>query len=189
MEIRHRREVNKMLRVLALMIVTGSLFTTGYAQSSRQSEARYFTAHGRCGPQYRLENAPAYFYHPKTTSQILDVIRTLRAAPPQSDVQCRDYTDAWAPYLFADRKIRIASLLMKLKRYDEAREELWSLFLREGVPYRGEKLYYDMGTAKAISLLMSNKLWNVEGIERRLRDPKYFVERIKAAHDRRKRLA
>jgi hypothetical protein len=91
--------------------------------------------------------------------------------------------------LFADRKVRIAGLLIKLKRYDEAREDLWSLFLREGVLYRSRKLHYDMGTDKAISLLMSDELWSVKHLEKRLKDPKYFVERIKAAHDRRQRIA
>lgn len=189
MEVLQRREVNKMLRVVAVVIITGSTLTTSYAQSSLKPEASFVVHQERCGPVYWLENAPAYFVYPKTTSQILDVIRILRSAPPQADVQCHDYTDAWVPYLFADRKVRIASLLIKLKRYDEAREELWSLFLREGVPYRGRKLHYDMGTNEAISLLVSDKLWSAEDIERRLNDPRYFVDRIKAAHDRRRRSA
>lgn len=181
-------EVNNMLRVLAIVIVTGSLLTSGYAQSGPNPEAPYYVAgNGKCGPVYMLENAPAYFLYPKTATQILDVIRILRSAPPQADVQCRDYTDAWAPYLFADRKVRIASLLVNLKRYDEARDELWSLFLGEVVLYKGRKLNYDMGTNKAISLLMSDELWSVGDIERRLKDTRYqYVERIKAAYERRK---
>ena len=178
-----------MLRVLAIVIITGSTLTTGYAQSSRKPEASFVVHKESCGLVYWLENTPAYFGYPKTASQILNVIRILRSAPAQADVQCHDYNDAWAPYLFADRKVRIAGLLIKLKRYDEAREELWSLFLQEGVLYRGRKLHYDMGTDRAISMLMSDELWSVKDIDRRLQDPRYFVERIEAAHDRRQRLA
>jgi hypothetical protein len=36
---------------------------------------------------------------------------------------------------------------------------------------------------------MSDELWSDKDMDRRLQDPRYFVERIKAAHDRRKRLA
>ena len=122
--------------------------------------------------------------------QILDVIRILRSAPPQADVQCRDFTDAWAPYLFAYRKVRIANLLVQLKRYDEARDELWSLFLVEAVLYKGQELYYDIGTNKAISLLMSDRLWSIKDIKRRLKDSRYqYVERIVEAYERRKRSA
>jgi len=178
-----------MLRALASIIIAASTLTTDYAQSIRAHAAGFFVHEGRCGPVYQLENAPDYFGYPKTPSQILDVIRILRSAPPQADVQCHDYDDAWAPYLFADRKVRIAGLLIKLKRFDEARAELWSLFLQEGVRYRSRKLNYAMGTDQAISLLMSDELLSVKDIEKRLKDPKYFVDRIKAAHDRRKRIA
>jgi len=184
-----RREVDKMLRVLAIVMITGSTFTTGYAQTSSKPEAGFVVHEGRCGPVYWLQNAPPYFDDPKTTSQILDVIRILKSAPPQADVQCHDYTDAWAPYLFADRKVDIAGLLTRLKRYDEAREELWSLFLREGIPYRDRKLHYQMGTDRAISMLVSDELWSNKDMDTRLQDPRYFVERIKAARDQRKRLA
>jgi hypothetical protein len=189
MKLLQGREVNKMLRLLAIVMITGSTLTTGYAQSSRKPEPGFVVHKESCGLVYWLENTPVYFGHPKTTSQIWDVIRILRSAPAQADVQCHDYNDAWAPYLFADRKVRIAGLLIKLKRYDEAREELWGLFLQEGVLYRGQKLHYDMGTGRAISLLMSDELWSVKDMDRRLKDPRYFVEQIKAAHDRRRRLA
>jgi hypothetical protein len=76
--------------------------------------------------------------------------------------------------------------LMKLKRYDEAREELWSLFLRDGILYQGRKLFYSMGTDQAISLLMSDELWNGEDMEKRLKNSNYFVENIKAAYEQRK---
>jgi hypothetical protein len=132
-----------MSRVLATVMITGSTLA-GHGQTSRKPEAGFVVHKERCGLVYSLENTPAHFSYPKTNSQILDVIRILRAVPPQADVQCHDYNDAWAPYLFADRKVRIASLLIKLKRDDEAREELWGLFLREGVLYRGQKLHYDM---------------------------------------------
>ena len=178
-----------MLKVFAIVIIAGSTLITGSAQPSSKPEAGYVVHNGRCGQDYWLENAPAYFGDPKTTLQILDVIRILRSAPPQADVQCHDFNDAWAPYLFADRKVRIAGLLIKLKNYDEAREELWSLFRQEGVSVSGRKLQYDMGTDKAISLLMSDELWSVEDVERRLKAPGYFVERIRAAHKSHKRLA
>lgn len=185
-----KRVVTRMVRVLAMLIFVGSVSATGDAQSSLQTKAQYVVGNGRCGPVYILENPPAYFSNPKTASQISDVIRILRAAPAQSDVECHDFTDAWAPYLYTDRKVQIAGLLIKLKRFDEAREELWSLYLRDGVLYRGRKLYYSMGRDKAISLLMSHKLWNVADIKRRLKESRYlYTEDIQAAYERRKRLA
>ena len=81
-------------------------------------------------------------------------------------------------------------MLVQLRRYDEARDELWSLFLGEAVLYKGRELYYDIGTNKAISLLMSDRLWSVKDIERRLKDSRYqYVERIVEAYGRRKRSA
>jgi hypothetical protein len=176
-----------MLRLLIILMVTVNPLTSGYAQSSAKPKAQYVAGNGRCGPLYRLADAPVYFYNPKTHSEILDVIQILRSAPPGADVQCHDFTDTWSPYLYADRKVRIASLLTKLKRYDEARDELWSLYLRDGVLYRGRKLYYSMGKDRAIALLMSDELWSVEDIERRLKDSRYdYVEKIKAAYEQRR---
>src|SRR5262245_1419366 len=108
-----------------------------------------------------------------------EVLRILRSAPTQADVQCHDFTDTWSPYLYADRKVRIANLLIQLKKYNEARDELWSLFLREKVIYQGRRRYYTFGKVEAISLLVSRELWQPLDIERRLRDPKYeYVDEI-----------
>ena len=178
-----------MMRVLAIVIATVSAVASVQAQTGRRSQARYVEGHGICGPVYMLEDAPSYFDHPKTAVQILEVIRVLKSAPPQADVKCYDLTDAWLPYLYADRKVEIARLLIRLKRYDEAREELWTLFLREGVLYRGRKLHYSMHVDKATSLLISDELWNAADLERRLGDLRYqWVEEVKAAREKRKRL-
>ena len=179
-----------MLRALVILIGTGGLFIAGYAQSSSTPRARYTVSNGRCGPTYMLVDTTASFDNPQTTAEILEVIHILRSAPPQADVQCHDFNDAWAPHVYADRNVKIASLLIKLKRYDEAREELWSLYLRDGVLYRGRKLYYEMGKDKAISLLMSRELWSVRDMKGRLKDPRYeYVEQIKMTYERRKRVA
>lgn len=161
-----------MMRNLIVLMMIGLGLTAGAAQS-KTSSPQYLAGNGRCGVVYMLENTPPFFDQPKTTRQMEYVIRVLRSAPPQADVKCSDMTDAWAPYLYADRKIAIAQLLIKLKKYEQAREELWSLFLDRPVVYGKRKLYYNFGTNDAVALLFGKALWNMSDISRRLKSRKY----------------
>ncbi len=173
-----------MIRNLAVMVLVGAAATTNFSQSKKIP--RYAAAKGLCGTVYNLENTPSFFDDPKTKSETEYVIRVLKSAPPQADVQCRDFTDAWAPYLYANRKVEIAGLLIKLKRYREAREELWSLFLDRPVLYGKRKLYYNFGTNEAVALLVGRELWDKTDIEQRLQSSKYRnTSEIKKAYQKR----
>jgi hypothetical protein len=174
-----------MIRILTAILIAGSVTASAFAQS-KTPPPQYTAASGRCGISYILENTPPFFSRPKTKKEISYVIRILRSAPPAADVKCSDLTDAWSPYLYGDRKVRIAVLLIRLKRYREAREELWSLFLDRPVLYGKRKLYYNFGTNDAAALIVSPELWNAADIPARLNSSKYRnTGEIKKAYQKR----
>lgn len=160
-----------MIRILAIILIVGVVAAASFSQNKKIP--KFAALKGRCGAVYNLENTPPFFDNPKTKAEIEYVIRVLKSAPPQADVQCRDFTDAWAPYLYADRKVEIARLLIRLKRYNEVREELWSLFLNRPVLYGKRNLYYNFGTNEAVALIVGRELWNKANIARRLKSSKY----------------
>ena len=162
-----------MIRILVFVIIVAIAAATGFSQKKRTPEPRYRVVKGRCENLYFLENAPEFFDKPETKDEIEVVVRILKSAPPESDVKCRDFTDAWSPYLYAHRKVRIARLLIQLKKYDEAREELWSIFSSRPLIFKKNRLYYEFGTEEAVELIVGQELWNAEDIARRLKSAHY----------------
>ncbi len=127
-------------------------------------------------PIYTIENAPAHYENPYTDDEVLDVIKILRKLPREADIKYHDYTDAWAPYLEPYRKERIASLLVRVKKYSEARDELWSLYERKPLIYKGQKLWYGGATFKGVAMLFSDELWDAAGMKKRLSNAKKYFQ-------------
>jgi hypothetical protein len=131
----------------------------------------------RRGPLVDLEGLPPFFDQPATRAEMREVVRILRTLPPEADVEYRDITDVYEPYLSGRRFERLATLLTALDRRDEAREALWHLYERTPVRLEGRALTYPGATAAALALLLDGPLWDERDVERRLaQTSKYLVE-------------
>lgn len=172
------RKLFLFLYVFIIILVILLIFNMGFPgaqEVGNEMKIRLKKNYGRFGqPIYELENAPPYFNNPQTSEEILDVIRILHMYPPEADIEYHDYTDAWAPYLQTHRKENIAELLIRLGKYDDARDEIWSLFSNKPVIYKGEKLYYGGPSYKAKSYLFGDELWDPKDMEKRLKGTNYF---------------
>ncbi|MBS1793599.1 MAG: hypothetical protein JSS81_07085 [Acidobacteria bacterium] len=162
-----------MMKILALIAVAAACLTIASAQKKKDALPKYVAVKGRCGPAYILENAPEFMNDPQTAGEIEYTIRVLRTAPLEADIRCYDITDVYLPYLAADRKVEIAGLLVKLKKYNEARDELWSLFAGRSVTVGKRKLFYQINRGRAVEMLVGDVLWKPEDVARRLKDPRY----------------
>lgn len=170
-----------MIKISAIFIIIVAAGTV-FSQTQNNPAPKYSAARGRCGTVYYLANAPRFFDNPQTKAELETVVRVLQSAPPEADVECRDFTDAWAPYLYATRKTKIAELLIRLERFAEAREELWSVFSKRPVIYGNRKLFYSFRTENAVELLLGEDLWDKKDFSARLKSGKYFTEDLEEAY-------